>query len=301
MDNIPLRLRLRLGAGDDQHLRLVDSNNSRTHQVHHRLLLDSPLQCRNRKFGFVGVGPLGGNLGPNLCTRYQHSTASRIVRVKYAQAVRCSGKGRRLCSTACDLRYTCDRLLSGGDLIPRICSPFVCGGRPKRYDQTKNNTQHGQKLVIDCKFGPRKFVYEHDGWELQIRSTCGAARRGKSGKRNDVQTLTRCPQGEEKELRPYIVDDCRLEFLGRESSGKYSIFPHRKSGSRGWEYGEGGWSKFVVAQGLSKIVEVLELHSSDCRLIRHTYSMAYRTVNREKFFGVEYTLGPVNRLYKLRR
>jgi len=41
-------------------------NNAWAHQVDHRLLLNGPVQRRDRELGFVGVGPLGGNLGPNL-------------------------------------------------------------------------------------------------------------------------------------------------------------------------------------------------------------------------------------------
>ena len=38
------------------------------YQVDHRLLLDSSAQHRGCELGFVGVRPLGGNLGPNLRT-----------------------------------------------------------------------------------------------------------------------------------------------------------------------------------------------------------------------------------------
>jgi hypothetical protein len=40
--------------------------NVRPYQVDHRLLFDSPVQYWDRQLGFVGVGPLIGDLGPDL-------------------------------------------------------------------------------------------------------------------------------------------------------------------------------------------------------------------------------------------
>lgn len=45
---------------------LIIENNVQTCQVDHRLLLNRPMQHRNREFRMFVVCPLGGNLRPNL-------------------------------------------------------------------------------------------------------------------------------------------------------------------------------------------------------------------------------------------
>ena len=77
-----------------------------THQVDHRLLLNRPLQYRDCEFRFIGVGSFGGNMVPDL---HALNVARVIRRFAYALVVKYFDKVSRLCPTACDPRYTCNR------------------------------------------------------------------------------------------------------------------------------------------------------------------------------------------------
>ena len=89
-----------------------------------------------------------------------------VRRFGHTPTVRCFDREHRLYPITCDPRYICNQTPQSVCAREVGCSwihtPFVCRRCPERYNQTKNNTEHGQKLVAECELGFRELIHERD-------------------------------------------------------------------------------------------------------------------------------------------